>query len=167
MCIIVTLYLFLHPPVQTKRASSHLNQGSIRTCALSLTITKQRWRLKKSVSSFFRTESVMPKVHLPMWVEVLSGSTSTSALSLTITHQRRRRRSMPWASKTWTCHLGGFEPLLLLTTIYYTRMMDHDNHKHDIVVWYCPDIYILMFIIIMCIIWSHDCHLARFPNPCF
>ena len=171
MCILVTLYLFLHPPVQTKRASSHLSQGSIRTCALSLTITKQRWRLKNLSLKVFKTESVMHKVHLPMWGphwgEVLRGSTSTSALSLTITHQRRRRRSVPWASKTWTCHLGGFKPLLLLTTIYYYRMVDHDDHKHNIVVLYCPDIYILMFIIIMCIVWSHDCHLARVPNPCF
>ena len=56
----------LHPPVQTKRASSHLSQGSIRTCALSLTIIQQRWRLKNLSLKVFKTESVMPKVHLPM-----------------------------------------------------------------------------------------------------
>ena len=90
-----------------------------------------------------------------MWGEVLRGSTSTSALSLTITHQRRWRRSVPWASKTWTCHLGGFKPLLLLTPIYYTRMMDLNSHKHDIVVWYCPDICILINSLSSCASYGH------------
>ena len=60
MCNLVSLYLFLHPSLQTKRASSHLSQGSIRTCALSQTITQQRWRLKNLSLKVFKTESVVP-----------------------------------------------------------------------------------------------------------
>ena len=109
MCNLVSLYLFLHIHLQTKRTSSHLSQVSIHTCALSLTITKQRWRLKHlclnqnqwCLRCIFpcevRCSEVAPAPALSPWQSLISGGGGGRCLGL------RRRGPATWAASNPFC----------------------------------------------------------------